>query len=192
MDTFLNYFLLIFGIFWLLWFLVPIFSGIPWVPTKEDRIRKALYLADLKPDEVLFDLGSGDGRVPLIAARDFEASSVGVEISPLHCLLALCRIRHAGLVKRASIRWMSYYRVDLSRADVIYFYGHSKFVEKLKRHLDGKLHEGTRVISIGTDFDGWQPNKMDRENLIFVYRMPPTPGDVASFMLSEAANSPGT
>jgi hypothetical protein len=70
---------------------------------------------------------------------------------------------------------------------VIYFYGHSRFVEKLKRHLDGKLHNGARVITIGSDIPGWQPDKMDKDNLIFVYIVPPTPGDVASFMMQEAS-----
>ena len=187
MNPILNIIILTIAIIGLLWYFVPIFAGIPWVPTKENRIRKALCLADLKPGEVLFDLGSGDGRVPIIAARTFDACGIGIEISPLHCLLALYHIWRAGLRKRVSIRWLNYYRVDLSRADVIYFYGHSRFVEKLKRHLDGKLKDGARVISIGADFSGWQPEKMDKENLIFVYRMPPTPGDVTSFMMKEAS-----
>jgi SAM-dependent methyltransferase len=185
MDKFLDIVALIIGTIGLLWFFIPIFSGIPWVPTKEGRIQAALRLADLKPGEALFDLGSGDGRVPIIAARDFGAIGVGIEISPLHCLFSLYRVSLAGLGKFVSIHWMSYYHADLSHADVIYFYGHSKFVEKLKRHLDGKLHDGARVISIGADISGWQPEKVDKENLIFVYRMPPTPGDVASFMMQE-------
>lgn len=188
MDTILNIIILIIGIIGLMWFFVPIFSGIPWVPTNEKRIHAALHLSDLKPAEELFDLGSGDGRVPIIAARDFGARGTGIEISPLHCLLALYRVRHANLADRVHIRWMSYYRADLSHADVIYFYGHSKFVEKLKHHLDGKLHDGARVISIGADISGWQPDKMDKENLIFVYRMPPTSGDVASYMMQEVVN----
>ena len=185
MDTFLTWIELVIGIIGLLWFLIPIFSGIPWVPTKEERIHTALRLADLKPGEALFDLGSGDGRVPLIAARDFGAFGTGIEISPLHCLLALYRARRAGLSERVHIRWMSYYRTDLSHADVIYFYGHSKFVEKLKQHLNGRLRDGARVISIGADISGWQPEKVDKDNLIFVYCMPPTPGDVASYMMQE-------
>ncbi len=190
MDTTLTVIIviiLIVGIIGLMWFFIPIFSGIPWVPTNENRIRAALRLADLKPGEALFDLGSGDGRVPIIAARDFGALGTGVEISPLHCLLALYRVRRARLLDRVHIRWMSYYRADLSHANVIYFYGHSKFVEKLKRHLDGRLHEGARVVSIGADFPGWMPEKIDKDNLIFVYRMPPTPGDVASYMMQEAS-----
>ena len=187
MDTFLTWIELVIGIIGLLWFLIPIFSGIPWVPTKEERVRIALHLADLKPDEVLVDLGSGDGRVPIIAASEFNALGIGAEISPLHCMVALYRVWREGLRKRVSIRWMSYYHVDLSKADVIYFYGHSRFVEKLKRHLEGKLQEGARVISIGADIPGWQPDKMDKDRLIFVYKMPPTLGDVASYMMQEVS-----
>jgi hypothetical protein len=185
MDKFLDIVALFTGIIGLLWFFVPIFSGIPWVPTNEKRIHTALRLADLKPGEALFDLGSGDGRVPIIAARDFRAIGVGIEISPLHCLFALYRVHLFGVGKFVSIHWMSYYHADLSHADVIYFYGHSKFVEKLKHHLDGRLHDGVRVISIGADISGWQPEKVDKENLIFVYRMPPISGDVVSYMMQE-------
>ena len=72
----LTFFILIFLIT-LLWILVPAFYGLPSVPTKPDRIRKALKLVNLQPDEMLYDLGAGDGRVLLIAAREFGAKAIG-------------------------------------------------------------------------------------------------------------------
>ena len=71
----------------LLWILVPAFYGLPPVPTKPERIRKALKLANLQPSEVLYDLGAGDGRVLLIAARKFGAKAVGIEVGPVQCAL---------------------------------------------------------------------------------------------------------
>ena len=59
----------------LLWILIPAFHGLPPVPTNPERIQKALKLVDLKPNETLYDLGAGDGRVLLIAARDFGAKA---------------------------------------------------------------------------------------------------------------------
>ena len=75
----LNLFILILA---LLWILVPAFYGLPSKPTKSERIRKALQLVDLKQDELLYDLGAGDGRVLFMAAKEFGAQAVGVEIGP--------------------------------------------------------------------------------------------------------------
>ncbi len=122
------------------------------------------------------------------AGREYGVRGVGFEISPLHCLVAQYKVWHAGLGKTVSIRWKNYYHVDLSQADVIYLYGHTKLAEKLQRHLAEHLRDGTRIVSIRVDFPGWQPEKIDKDNLIFVYRMPPVPGDIASFMLQEVLN----
>ncbi|MBN1454167.1 MAG: class I SAM-dependent methyltransferase [Anaerolineales bacterium] len=70
-----------------LWLIVPALYGVPWVPTREKRIREALQLAKLQPGENLYDLGAGDGRVLLIAVREFGASAVGIEIGPVQCAL---------------------------------------------------------------------------------------------------------
>jgi cyclopropane fatty-acyl-phospholipid synthase-like methyltransferase len=75
-----------------LWLLVPALYGVPWVPTREARIRKALQLAKLQPGESLYDLGAGDGRVLLIAAKEFDAQAVGIEIGPVQCALGWMRI----------------------------------------------------------------------------------------------------
>ena len=78
-------------------FFIPILTGIPWVPSNDIRIRLALELASLQPGETLVDLGCGDGRVLIAAARDFGAHAIGIEISALHCLVARLRVRAAWL-----------------------------------------------------------------------------------------------
>src|SRR5688572_27732001 len=99
----LIFFIIIFCIA-LLWILVPAFYGLPSVPTKPERIRKALKLANLQPDEVLYDLGAGDGRVLLIVAREFGAFSIGLEVGPVQCALIWLRILSSGLADRIKIR----------------------------------------------------------------------------------------
>ncbi len=173
----------------LLWFFIPILSGIPWVPTGEKRIRAALSLADLQPGETFYDLGCGDGRVLIAAVRQYGAHAVGIEMSPLHCLVARMRTLAAGVARQTTVRWGNFYRMNLGAADVIYQYGHSRYAEKLKQQLERQLRDGTRVVSVNVDLPGWQPQAVDRENLVFLYRMPPTPGDIASFMLH--ASTPG-
>src|SRR5215208_4598789 len=88
----------------LLWILVPALYGLPPIPTKPERIRKALKLANLQPDEVLYDLGAGDGRVLFIAAREFGAKAVGIEIGPIQCALVWLRARASGLGNQVDIK----------------------------------------------------------------------------------------
>ena len=168
----------------LLWFFVPILSGIPWVPTLYRRIRKALDLTGLQAGETFYDLGCGDGRV-LVAAAKRGARAVGIEVSPIHCGIAWLRALAAGVNGRVTVRWGNFYRFDLREANVVFWYGHSRFTAKIQAYLAGQLREGTRFASINIDFPGWQPEAIDREDLIFLYRFPPTEGDVCSFLMKE-------
>lgn len=155
-----------------LWFIIPLASGLPWVPALDRRIRAAFRLAELQPGEMVYDLGAGDGRVLVIAAREFGARAVGIEISPVHCLSALARIRLAGIKDQASIRWGNMYRTDFSAANIIFIYATSRYVNRLAPHLETQLRPGTRVVSISSSIDGWQPAGFDREHLVFLYRIP--------------------
>src|SRR5687768_13965115 len=123
----LTFFILIFFIT-LLWILVPAFYGLPSVPTRLDRIRKALKLVNLQPDEVLYDLGAGDGRVLLIAARHFGAKAVGIEVGPFQCALIWLRAVVSGFGNQIQVRWENFYKADLRDADVVFVYATAKEV----------------------------------------------------------------
>src|SRR4029450_12137123 len=154
---------------------------LPPVPTKPDRIRKALKLANLQLDEILYDLGAGDGRVLLIAAREFGAKAVGIEVGPIQCALIWLRAVVSGFGDQIQIRWANFYQADLHDADVIFVYATSKEVVKLVPHLEKQLKKGSRVVSISADFPEWEPAAFDDRNLIFVYEMPPKDGNVSSY-----------
>lgn len=160
-----------------LWFTIPLVSGLPWVPTHDRRIRAAFRLAEVHPDEMVFDLGAGDGRVLVIAVKEFGARAVGIEISPIHCLSALVRIRLAGIKDQATICWRNMYQCDFSAADIVFVYATSQYVNRLVPHLETQLRPGTRVVTISSSIDRWQPAGFDREQLVFLYRMPPIPSD---------------
>jgi SAM-dependent methyltransferase len=175
------------AVFYGLWLLVPILSGLPWRPTETKRIRRALELARVQPGEHVYDLGSGDGRVLLMAAREFGAYATGayatgIEISPLHCLVARWMAQSQHLSERISIRQGDFFKADLSDADVVFAYMTSREARRLRPHLEKQLHPGARVVTISFDFDGWQPDAYDNEGLIFLYQMPPTPGSVTTFL----------
>src|SRR5688572_8527175 len=125
----LTFFIIIFLIT-LLWILVPAFYGLPSVPTKPDRIRKALRLVNLQRDEILYDLGAGDGRVLLIAAREFGAQAVGIEVGPIQCALIWLRAVSSGFGDKIQIQWGNFFKADLKDADVVYVYATSQEVQK--------------------------------------------------------------
>ena len=169
----------------LLWILVPAIYGLPPVPTKLDRIRKALRLAHLQPGEVLYDLGAGDGRVLLIAAREFGARAVGIEIGPIQCVLIWLRTVAGGLGNRIEVRWENFYQADLKEADLVFVYATSRELTKLAPHLETQLKKGARLVSISADFHEWEPQEFDDRELIFVYEMPPKVGSIASYMMKK-------
>lgn len=181
----LAFFILLFLVT-LLWILVPAFYGLPPVPTKPKRIRKALKLANLQPNEILYDLGAGDGRVLLIAAREFEAKATGIEIGPIQCALIWLRAVASGFGNKIHVRWADFYKANLREADVVFVYATSKEVMKLASRLENQMKKGARVVSISADFSEWEPSAFDEHDLIFVYEMPPTRGNLTSYLLKNA------
>ena len=159
----MTYWLIGLGVIFLLlsglWLVIPALHGVPWVPTREKRIRKALELAKLQPGETLYDLGAGDGRVLLMAVQEFGAQAVGIEIGPVQCALGWLRILLNGGRHRAQIRCGNFYRADVAEADVVFVYLTSAQTTRLGKKL-------------AADFPDWQPEFVDREMLIFVYKMP--------------------
>jgi len=166
----------------LLWILIPALYGLPPVSTKPERIHKALKLADLHSNEVLYDLGAGDGRVLLIAARDFGARAVGIEVGPIQCALIWLRITANGLGNQIQIRWENFYKADLRGADVVFVYATSKEVKNLASHLEKQMKQGSRLVSISADFPEWEPSAFDERDLIFVYEMPPIKGNLGTYL----------
>ena len=171
-----------------LWIVIPSLTGLPWVPTRRARVRRALELAGVRPGETVYDLGAGDGRALIIAAREFEACGVGIEIEPVHCLVARANALIAGASGRISIRCGSFYRADLSDADVVFVYVTPRHAARLRSLLAHQLRAGARVVSIAADLPGWQPAAVDREHLIFLYRMPPEPGGLESFLAQQGTH----
>jgi SAM-dependent methyltransferase len=135
---------------------------------------------------VLYDLGAGDGRVLLIAAREFGARAVGIEVGPIQCALIWLRAVASGFGNRIKVRWANFYKADLGEADVIFVYATSKEVVKLAPHLERQLKTGARVVSISADFPEWEPSTFDEHELIFLYKMPPTRGSITTYMIKKS------
>ncbi|MEW6084687.1 MAG: class I SAM-dependent methyltransferase [Chloroflexota bacterium] len=183
-----GFFLFLF-ILGLMWVLIPAFYGLPSHLTHPDRIRAALKLANLQPGETLYDLGAGDGRVLLIAAQDFGARAVGVEIGPVQCALIWLRIVASGRGDKIKLRWGDYFKADLSGADVVFIYATSREVMRLAPYLEKQMKQGSRLVSISADFPEWEPSLFDERDLIFTYSMPPAYGSLTTYLLKNSQHA---
>lgn len=151
--------------------LVPNLLGAPWSPTEMDNVRKMLSMAEVKLSDIVYDLGSGDCRLIVTAAKEFRARSVGIEVNPLWILWTRWRIRNLKLRDHVEVVWGNFFRKELSEADVVTLYLLQDTNEKLKPKLEKELKPGTRVISHVFTFGGWNPQKVDEESKIYTYRI---------------------
>jgi len=133
----------------------------PFVATPIPVVRQMLILAELKPEETFYDLGSGDGRAVIMAAKDFGAKSVGVELREDLAKRALSNIYELGLERKAQILQNDIFRVDLSPADVVFLYLTTSANDKIKPKLEAELKPGARVVSHDYEILGWKSSKID-------------------------------
>lgn len=120
-----------------------------------------LILAQLKPGEVFFDLGAGDGRTVIMAAKEFGARAVGVELREDLAKRALSTVYEEGLQDRVTIVNGDMFNVDLTSADVIFLYLTTSANEKIKPKLEVELRNGARIVSHDYEIVGWKPLKVD-------------------------------
>ena len=146
-------------------------KGAPWVPTSRQVIRRMLEMADLRPGELLFDLGCGDGRVLITAARSFGARAVGVEVDLSRYLWSVFAVTFRGLWSRVKVIRGDLFSVDLAEADVIFTFLLQDTNERLKEKLRRELRPGTRIISNIFTFSGFPLVAADEELHLYLYRM---------------------
>jgi tRNA A58 N-methylase Trm61 len=116
-----------------------------------------LTLADLKKSEVFYDLGSGDGRTVIMAAREFGAKAVGVELREDLAKKALSAVHELGMEDQVTIFQNDLFNVDVSPANVIFLYLTTSANDKVRPKLEKELKLGTRVISHDYEILGWKP-----------------------------------
>jgi precorrin-6B methylase 2 len=132
-----------------------------WVPTPERVIRRMLQMADVTPEDIVVDLGSGDGRIPIYAARHFNARAVGVEIEENLIRLSLEAARAQGVADRARFVRRDLFAYDLAGATVIALYISPSVMSRLKPRLL-TLKPGTRVVSHFFTLEEWEPDETIR------------------------------
>jgi len=145
----------------------------PYVPSTPLNVDEMLRLAAVGPQDVVYDLGSGDGRILIAAARDFGARGVGIELDQSLVTKSMDNARAAGVAERVVFRRGDVYRADVKDATVVTLYLLPALVESLKSKLLRELRPGTRIVAHDYGFEDWEP---DRKILIsktyFLYVVP--------------------
>jgi len=129
----------------------------PYIPTPQLIVERMLEAGHVQPGNVVYDLGSGDGRIVITAAQKFGAKAVGVEIRPDLCRIATERIRSMGLEDRVRMVQGNVLTVDLSPADVVTMFLLTSSNDLLKPNLKRYLKPGARVVSNQFPIRGWKP-----------------------------------
>lgn len=151
---------------------LAIVLGAPFVFSKKEVAQKMIELLDLKKGEIFYDLGSGDGRLLILAAQK-GAKAVGIEINPYAVLWSWLRILLAGQSHRARVKWGSYWRANVGKADKVAVYALPQVMASLGEKLKREVRPGLLVVSNSFQIPNFKLLKTDTSgpNTIYLYRI---------------------
>ncbi|MCI0627722.1 MAG: methyltransferase domain-containing protein [Acidobacteria bacterium] len=132
---------------------------VQYVPTPQDVVEELLKLADVKKDDVVYDLGCGDGRIVITAAKRYGARGVGIDIDPERIRESKEKAEKEGVADRVRFREEDLFESDIKEATVVTLYLLNSLNQKLKPKLLKDLKPGTRVVSHNFDMGEWKPEK---------------------------------
>lgn len=146
-----------------------------YVPTDHPIVDEVLEMFDLKPGELLYDIGCGDARVLIAAAEEYGVKGIGIEINPIHVEIAKYSVKESGLEDQIEIIEADVLdeSVDISAADAVYMYLDYIGIDELRPKLERQLRPDCRVISKGSSVIPWRPTGTIRAfgDSLFLYEM---------------------
>jgi protein-L-isoaspartate O-methyltransferase len=134
----------------------------PDVPMPQDVVDRMLAFAGVTRDDTVYDIGSGDGRIVVTAAKKYGAHGVGIEIDPARVADAKRNAQRAGVADLVTFRLQDAVEADVSPASVVTLYLTTAANAKLRPRLAQQLKPGARVVSLAFDMGDWKPAKVDR------------------------------
>jgi ribosomal protein L11 methylase PrmA len=148
---------------------------VPYVPTPEPVVNAMLKLAQVKRGDVLYDLGSGDGRIVIAAAKRYGVRGTGVDIDPQRVREANANARKAGVAKQVRFLNEDLFAIDFSDATVVTLYLLPRINLQLRPKLLAELKPGTRIVSHGFDMGDWQPERAVEvgSSTLYLWIVPP-------------------
>jgi SAM-dependent methyltransferase len=132
---------------------------VPYVPSPNPVVDAMLKLADVKKTDTVMDLGCGDGRIVITAARTYGAQGIGVDLNPERVEEARANAKSAGVDSRVRFEENDLFKADIGKASVVTLYLLPGVNERLKPKLLSDLKPGTRVVSHSFDMGDWKPDK---------------------------------
>lgn len=135
---------------------------VPYVPTPEPVVERMLQIANVTSKDVVYDLGSGDGRIPIAAVRQFKAQrAVGIDINPERVREANQNAQQAKVTDRVEFRQQDLFETDLRNATVVTLYLLPDVNLRLRPKLLNELRPGTRIVSHAFDMGDWKPERVE-------------------------------
>jgi SAM-dependent methyltransferase len=156
----------------------PVRLDVIWVPTDLAVVNEMLTLAAVTRDDVVYDLGCGDGRIVITAAREFGARGVGVDLDPQRILEARRYAARAGVTDRVTFRVQDLFDTDLREATVVTLFLSPELNLRLRPKLLSELRPGSRIVSHRYGIGDWQPQRvatvsiLETANRVFLWRVP--------------------
>ena len=136
---------------WIVWSCV---IGAPWLPTPKSKVRSMLELAEVNQRDLVYDLGSGDGRIIVMAAKEFGARAIGIEADPFRVFWSRISIKRHNLEQEAKVIRGNFFNMDIGEATVVTLYQGHAINKKIRAKLSIELKPGTRVVSYRFILDG--------------------------------------
>ena len=128
-----------------------------------------LELADVSQDDTVVDLGSGDGRIIIMAAKEFGARAIGIEVDPSRILWSRWNVQRSGMQEKVQVVKGNFFDLDLSGATVVTVFQRIGTNNRLKAKLISELKPGTRIVSYIHLFEGWSPVVAVEDSKIYLY-----------------------
>ncbi|MFN4097590.1 MAG: SAM-dependent methyltransferase [Sphingomonas sp.] len=158
-----------------------IFGGpaldVPYKSTRRDVVALMLEMGEVKAGDTVIDLGTGDGRILIAAAKERGAQGLGVDLDPVLIRKARAAAEDAGVADRVRFAAADLFKTDLSSADVVTMYLLPEANLRLRPQLFAQLKPGTRVVSHAFDMGDWEPEAKRRAggSTVYMWRIPQTP-----------------
>ena len=133
----------------------------PYVPTPADVVDRMLSFAKVGPNDIVYDLGCGDGRIVIAAAKKYGARGVGVDIDPERINESMANARKAGVEKLVTFKLQDAMQTDVSEATVVTLYLLSFANVRLRPILEKQLKPGARIVSHNFGMGNWEPDSVD-------------------------------
>ena len=142
---------------------------VPYVPTPRAVVDRMLAIANVNKNDILYDLGSGDGRIVITAAQKYGTRGIGIDINPRRIEEANANAQKAGVTKLVEFRQQDLFETDLSKATVVTLYLLPEINIKLRSKLLKELKPGTRIVSHAFDMGEWKPQQKELVNGKLIY-----------------------